>query len=51
MIKSERKKWADHVTRMRGKRNACRIFVGKLEGKRALRKPRRREECNIKIDF
>jgi hypothetical protein len=36
---------------MRGKRNAYRIFVGNLGRKRALRKPRRRAECNIKIDF
>jgi len=36
---------------MTGKRNAYRIFVGKLERKSALRKPRRRAACNIKIDF
>jgi hypothetical protein len=36
---------------MRGKRNAYRIFVGQLERKRALRKPRGKAEYNIKIDF
>jgi hypothetical protein len=31
------------------KRNACRILVGKPEGKRPLGKPRRRCEDNIKM--
>jgi hypothetical protein len=29
--------------------NACRILVGKLEGKRPLGRPRRRREDNIKM--
>jgi hypothetical protein len=33
------------------KRNACRIFVGKPEGKRPLRRQRRRWICNIKRDL
>jgi hypothetical protein len=33
------------------KRNACRIFVGKPEGKRSLGRPRRRWEDNIKMDL
>jgi hypothetical protein len=33
------------------KRNACRILVGKPEGKRPLARPRRRWEDNIKIDL
>jgi hypothetical protein len=33
------------------KRNACRILVGKPEGKRPLRRPRRRWEDNIKMDL
>jgi hypothetical protein len=32
------------------KRNACRVLVGKLEGKRPLIKPRRGWEDNIKMD-
>jgi hypothetical protein len=36
MIKSRRMRWAGHVARMGEKRNACRIFVGKPEGKRTL---------------
>jgi hypothetical protein len=34
----------------REKRNAYKILVLKLEGKKPLRKPRRRRENNIKID-
>jgi hypothetical protein len=33
------------------KRNACRILVGKPEGKGPLRRPRRRWVDNIKIDL
>jgi hypothetical protein len=33
------------------KRNACRIFVGKPEGKRPLGKPRNRSVDNIKMDL
>jgi hypothetical protein len=36
---------------MREKRNAYRILVGKPEGKRSLRRPRRRWVNNIKIDL
>jgi hypothetical protein len=40
MIKSRRMRWAGHVARMGEKRSACRILVGKLEGKRTLGRPR-----------
>jgi hypothetical protein len=33
------------------KRNACRILVGKPEGKRPLGRPRRRWVNNIKLDL
>jgi hypothetical protein len=33
------------------KRNVCRILVGKPEGKRPLRRPRRRWEDSIKMDI
>jgi hypothetical protein len=36
IIKSRRMRWAGHVARMGGKRNACRLLVGKPEGKRPL---------------
>jgi hypothetical protein len=42
IIKSRRTRWAGHVARMGGKRNACRLLVGKPEGKRSLGRPRRR---------
>jgi hypothetical protein len=50
MIKSRRVRWAVHVAQM-GKRNACRIMVGKPEGNGPLGKPRRRWMDNIKIDL
>jgi hypothetical protein len=42
IIKSKKMRWVGHVTRMREKRNAYRLFVGKSEGKSALGRPRRR---------
>jgi hypothetical protein len=33
------------------KRNACRVLIGKPEGKRPLRRPRRRWDSNIKMDL
>jgi hypothetical protein len=44
-------RWAGHVARMGEKRNAYRILVGNLEGKRPLRRPRHRWVENIKIDL
>jgi hypothetical protein len=51
MIKSRRMRWAGHVARMGQKRNAYRILVGKPEGRRPLKRPRRRWVDNIKIDL
>jgi hypothetical protein len=42
MIKSWRMRWTGHVARMREKRNAYRILVGKPEGKGSLGRQRRR---------
>jgi hypothetical protein len=39
---------AEHVARIEAKRNACRILVGKPEGKRLLEIPKRRWVDNIK---
>jgi hypothetical protein len=47
-IESRRMRWAGHVAQMGEKRNACRILVGKPEGKRPLRKPRRRWVDNMR---
>ena len=47
VIKSRRMRWAGHVTRMGERRNAYRVLVGKLEGKRL----RCGWEDNIKMDL
>ncbi|KAJ4436798.1 hypothetical protein ANN_16930 [Periplaneta americana] len=44
-------RWAGHVARMGGSRNAYRVLVGRPEGKRPLGRPRRRWEDNIKMDL
>jgi hypothetical protein len=51
MIKSRRMRMAGHVARMREKRNAYRIMVGKPEGKRPLGRSRRSWVDGIKIDL
>jgi hypothetical protein len=51
MIKSRRMRWAGHVVQMGEKRNACRILVGKSEGKRQLGRPRHMQVGNIKMDL
>jgi len=51
VIKSRRMRWAGHVTRMGERRGVYRILLGKPEGKRPLRRPRRRWEDNIKMDL
>jgi hypothetical protein len=52
VIKSRRMRWAGHVVRMWEKRYAySRIVVGEPEGKRPLRRPRRRWVDNIKINL
>jgi hypothetical protein len=42
--------WAGHVARIGKKGNAYRLLVGKPEGKRPLRRPRRRWMDNIMMD-
>jgi hypothetical protein len=49
IIKSRRMRWEDHVARMREKRNAYRLLVGKPEGKRPVGRPRRRWVDNIRM--
>jgi hypothetical protein len=51
IIKSRRMRWAGHVARMREKRNAYRILVGKPEGRRQLGRPRRKWVDNIRMDL
>ena len=49
VIKSRRMRWARHMARNGAKRNACRIFVGNHERKRAIGRTSCRWEYNIKI--
>ena len=51
VIKSRIMRRAGHVERMRESRGGYRVLVGKPEGKRPLRKYRRRWEDNIKMDL
>jgi hypothetical protein len=50
MIKSRRMRLAGHVACMGEGRGVYRVLVGKPEGKRPLRRPRRRWEENIRLD-
>jgi hypothetical protein len=51
VIKLRRMIWAGHVARMVEGRVVYRGLVGKSEGKRALGRPRRRWEDNIRMDL
>jgi hypothetical protein len=51
MITSRRMRWVGHVARMREKRNAYMLLVGKPEGKRPLGRPRYRWVDNIKTNL
>jgi hypothetical protein len=50
-IKSRRMRWAGHVARMGEERKVYKVLVGKPEGKRPLRRLRRRWEDGIKMYF
>ena len=51
VIKSRRMRWAGHVARMGEERGVYRVLMGKPEGKRTLRRPRRRWMDNIRMDL
>jgi hypothetical protein len=51
VMKSRRMRWAGHVARMGEGRCVYRVLVGRPEGRRPLRRPRRRWEDNIKMDL
>ena len=51
VIKSRRMRWARHVARMGEERGMYRVLVGKPEGKRPMRRPRRRRVDNIRMDL
>lgn len=50
-IKSRGMGWAGHVARAGDRRDACRVLVGKRDGRRLLEKLRHRCEDNIKMDI
>jgi hypothetical protein len=51
MINSRRMRWVGYVARIREKRNACMLLVGKPKRKRPVGRPRRRSVDNIKMDL
>jgi len=51
VIKSRRMRWEGIVARMGDRRGIYRVLVGKPEGKRPFRRPRRRWEDNITLDL
>jgi hypothetical protein len=51
VVKSRRMRWAGHVARIGEGRGVHRVLMGKLEGTRPLRRPRRRWEDNSKRDL
>jgi hypothetical protein len=51
IIKSRRMRQAGYAARMGVKRKACRLLVGKPEGKTTLGRPRRRWVDNIRMDL
>jgi hypothetical protein len=51
VIKSRRMRWAGHVAYMGGRRGAYKVFVGRPDGKRPLRRTGHRWEDNIKMDL
>jgi hypothetical protein len=50
-IKPRKVRCAERVAHMGEMRNAYKIVAGKLEGKRPLRRPRRRWEDNVRMDL
>jgi hypothetical protein len=51
VTKRRRMRWTGHVTSMGERIVVYRVFLGKSEGKRPLRKPRHIWEDNIKMDL
>ena len=50
-LKSRQLRWAGLAAHMKQSRNVSRVLVGRPEGKRTLRRPRRRWEDDIKMDL
>ncbi|KAJ4451270.1 hypothetical protein ANN_02731 [Periplaneta americana] len=50
-VNPEKTKWPGHVARIDQSKNAYRMLVGRPDGRRPLRRPRRRSEDNIKMNL
>jgi hypothetical protein len=50
-IISRRWRWAGHVTHMGGERKVYKVLLGKLKGKRPLRRPKHRWENGINMNL
>jgi hypothetical protein len=50
-IKSTRMRWAGHMARLGKERKEYNVLVGKPEGKKLVKRPRRRWEDGIRIDL
>jgi hypothetical protein len=50
-VKSRRMRWAGHVARIGEEKKVYKVLVGKPEGKRPLRRPRRRWGDGIRMDL
>ena len=51
VIEWRRIRWVEHVASREEKRDIFRVFMGKLEGKGLLGRPKHRWEDNIKMNF
>jgi hypothetical protein len=51
IMQASRMRWVGRVARMGEKMNACRLLVGKPEGRRPLGGPRRKWVDNIRMDL
>ena len=49
VIKTRRMRWAEHIGRMRDRRGAYRVLMGRTDGKRPFGRPRLRWNDSIKI--
>ena len=51
VVRSKIMRWTGHVAYVEDRRGAYRVLVGRIEGKRSLRRPGHRWEDNIKADL
>jgi hypothetical protein len=51
VIKSRRMRWLGYTAHMGEMKNVYKIYIGKSEGKRPLRRPMHRREDNTEMDL